>query len=84
MLLKASGKTKCNSCKLPIEEGQRRHYSKQAGMLGWYHWNCYVVQIRDANDRGKKELTYSGATESAITAEPPDPTGVTHYHVQIA
>ena len=84
MLIEESGKLVCKGCTLPIEKNQKKFYSRQAGMQGWYHWDCYKVKVRDVNERGKKELTYSGATESVISAAPPDPTGVTHYHVQIA
>ena len=84
MLIEESGKLVCRGCGLLIEGGQKKFYSRQAGMQGWYHWSCYKVQVRNSNERGKKKLVYSGATESAISADYPDPTGVTSYHVQIA
>lgn len=41
-------------------------------MTGWYHWNCYRIQVKIANERGEREILYTGVTQSMI--QPMGPT----------
>ena len=46
----------CIFCRREIREGERRYYSRQAGMKGYYHWDCFVEACRHANRIGAKEI----------------------------
>lgn len=46
----------CMFCRTEIAEGQRKYYSRQAGMKGHYHWDCFVDACRQANRAGAKEI----------------------------
>ena len=46
----------CMYCRRDIGEGERRYYSRQAGMRGHYHWECFVDACRQANKVGQKEI----------------------------
>ena len=46
----------CVYCRREIEEGDRRFYSRQAGMKGLYHWDCFVEACRQANRTGGYEI----------------------------
>ncbi len=46
----------CNFCRREIREEDRRYYSRQAGMKGYYHWECFVEACRQANKIGAKEI----------------------------
>ena len=46
----------CVFCRREIREGDRRYYSRQAGMKGHYHWECFVDACRQANRSGAKEI----------------------------
>lgn len=56
----------CIRCGREIEPKDRRHYSHQRGMVGWYHWDCYTVQVHIVNERGAREILYTGVTQSMI------------------
>lgn len=49
-------KIMCTHCRKEIESGQRRHQSKQAGMKGFYHWDCFISACRQANKAGAQEI----------------------------
>lgn len=42
----------CSFCKKPIVAGERRYFSRQAGMKGLYHWECFVQACRQVNKAG--------------------------------
>jgi len=46
----------CNFCRRDIREDQRRYFSRQAGMKGYYHWECFVEACRQANRIGAQEI----------------------------
>ncbi len=46
----------CVRCKKEIRSGERRYFSCQAGMNGWYHWECFVEACRQANKIGASEI----------------------------
>ncbi len=56
----------CKKCGKEIKPKDRKFYSRQRGMTGWYHWNCYRVQVHDANEFGEREILYTGATQSML------------------
>lgn len=43
---------KCLHCKKAIVTGERRYFSRQAGMKGLYHWDCFIAACRRANEAG--------------------------------
>ncbi len=46
----------CIYCRREIREKERRYYSRQAGMKGLYHWDCFVEACHHANREGSYEL----------------------------
>ena len=46
----------CVFCKKEIHEGERRYFSRQAGMKGLYHWDCFISACRQANKVGAQEI----------------------------
>lgn len=55
----------CTYCREEIKPGERRYYSRQAGMRGNYHWDCFVNACRQANRAGANEIeTISVGDES--------------------
>ncbi len=60
--------TICKFCRREILEGQRKYFSRQAGMKGYYHWECFVDACRQANRTGAQEIesiaVSTGAYES--------------------
>jgi len=46
----------CVHCKKEIRQGERRYLSRQAGMKGMYHWDCFVNACRQANKVGAQEI----------------------------
>ncbi len=48
--------TVCVHCKKEIRNGERRYFSRQAGMKGLYHWECFVLACRQANKAGAQEI----------------------------
>ncbi|MDP8237918.1 MAG: hypothetical protein P9X24_02400 [Candidatus Hatepunaea meridiana] len=42
----------CIYCRREIREDERQFYSRQAGMKGLYHWECFVEACRHANREG--------------------------------
>ncbi len=46
----------CSFCRREIRDEDRRYYSRQAGMRGYYHWECFVDACRQANKVGAKEI----------------------------
>jgi len=46
----------CTYCHHEVEPGQKRFYSQQAGMRGYYHWGCFVSACRQANKVGANEI----------------------------
>ncbi len=46
----------CMYCRREIREEDRRYYSRQAGMKGHYHWQCFVDACHHANRVGAKEI----------------------------
>lgn len=46
----------CVHCKKEIRQGERRYLSRQAGMKGMYHWDCFVNACRQANKVGSQEI----------------------------
>lgn len=46
----------CVHCKKEIHSGERRYFSRQAGMKGLYHWECFISACRQANKVGAQEL----------------------------
>jgi hypothetical protein len=54
---KAGGiKVSCVLCRREIRDGQKKYYSRQAGMKGLYHWDCFVDACRQANKVGAQEI----------------------------
>lgn len=52
-----NGKKKiCMFCRREIYDEQRHYYSRQAGMRGYYHWECFVEACRQANKRGARKI----------------------------
>jgi len=49
-------KMQCVFCKKEIREGERRYFSRQAGMKGLYHWECFISACRQANKVGAQEI----------------------------
>ena len=49
-------KMTCIYCKKEIHQGDRRYFSRQAGMKGHYHWECFVQACRQANKVGAQEI----------------------------
>src|SRR3989344_2417119 len=47
---------KCVFCRREIRQGERRYFSRQAGMKGLYHWPCFVEACRLANQQGAKNI----------------------------
>ena len=37
----------CIYCNKEIKEDERKYYSKQAGMQGLYHWNCFIIAAKE-------------------------------------
>ncbi len=56
----------CIYCRREIQENDRRYYSRQAGMKGQYHWDCFVEACRKANREGASELEAFTVTESVL------------------
>jgi len=48
--------SQCRHCQQEILDGQRRYYSRQAGMKGHYHWDCFVEACRQANNIGNNNI----------------------------
>lgn len=46
----------CVHCKKEVRPGERRYFSRQAGMKGLYHWDCFVAACRQANKLGAQEI----------------------------
>jgi len=46
----------CQHCRKEIRQGERRYLSRQAGMKGLYHWDCFVNACRQANKVGAQEI----------------------------
>lgn len=46
----------CTFCKLEIQDGQKKYISKQAGMKGTYHWECFLESCREANKVGSQVI----------------------------
>ena len=42
----------CIHCHAEILQGEHRYFSKQAGMTGLYHWECFVSACRQVNSHG--------------------------------
>jgi hypothetical protein len=43
-------------CKKEIQKGERKYFSRQAGMKGLYHWDCFISACRKANKIGSQEI----------------------------
>ena len=56
----------CIYCRREIHEIDRRYYSRQAGMKGLYHWDCFVEACRKVNREGANELETFAVTESVL------------------
>jgi len=54
--LEGGDKMQCVYCKKDIREGERRYFSRQAGMKGLYHWDCFINACRQANKVGAQEI----------------------------
>lgn len=46
----------CIYCGKEIRPGQRRYLSRQAGMKGYYHWDCFVDACHQANRIGSQVI----------------------------
>jgi hypothetical protein len=46
----------CVYCRREIHDDERHYYSRQAGMKGLYHWQCFVEACRNANRTGAYEI----------------------------
>lgn len=46
----------CIHCKKEIHQGEKRYFSRQAGMKGIYHWECFISACRQANKVGAQEI----------------------------
>ncbi|HHE46968.1 MAG TPA: hypothetical protein ENL08_04615 [Bacteroidetes bacterium] len=46
----------CIYCRREIKDDERHYYSRQAGMKGLYHWECFVEACRLANKAGAHEI----------------------------
>jgi len=46
----------CVYCKKDIRDQERKYFSRQAGMKGLYHWDCFVSACRQANKVGAQEI----------------------------
>lgn len=53
----------CCYCQREIFEDQRRYFSRQAGMRGWYHWECFVEACKEANKAGMRQI---GAIDEGV------------------
>lgn len=60
----------CVFCRREIEEEDRRFYSRQAGMKGLYHWNCFVEACRQANSAGAHEIESVTISETIFETQP--------------
>jgi len=49
-------KLTCVMCRREVRDGQKKYYSRQAGMNGLYHWECFVEACRQANKIGAQEI----------------------------
>lgn len=54
----------CVYCHREIGPGERRYLSRQAGMRGLYHWECFVEACRKANRAGMYEIESITVNES--------------------
>ncbi|MBM3328442.1 MAG: hypothetical protein FJY67_03080 [Calditrichaeota bacterium] len=48
--------TTCIYCHKEIRQGEKRYFSRQAGMKGLYHWDCFIQACRQANKVGAQEI----------------------------
>ena len=60
----------CVFCRRDIREEERRYYSRQAGMKGHYHWECFVSACREANQAGAHEIESIAVTETVYDPYP--------------
>lgn len=56
----------CIYCRREIQDGERRYYSRQAGMKGLYHWDCFVEACRHVNREGANELESLTVKENTL------------------
>lgn len=46
----------CVYCDLEIHKGDRTYFSRQVGMKGLYHWDCFVAKCRKVNESGINDM----------------------------
>lgn len=46
----------CAYCRKEVRPGDKRYLSRQAGMKGLYHWDCFLQACRHANKVGAQEI----------------------------
>ncbi len=63
----------CKHCSKEIKSGENRYFSRQAGMKGHYHWQCFISTCRQANQTGAQKI------ESISVGNDPVETGNTNY-----
>lgn len=60
----------CVYCRREIQEGERRYYSRQAGMKGLYHWDCFIEACHHANRMGAYEIESITVPETVFDPYP--------------
>ena len=60
----------CVYCRREIREDDRRFYSRQAGMKGLYHWECFVEACHQANRVGANEIENIVVSDNAFESYP--------------
>jgi len=73
---------KCRHCQQEILDGQRRYYSRQVGMKGHYHWDCFVQACKEKNDNsiscGKTARACTMSSQAYV------PTIISPSHINLA
>lgn len=46
----------CKHCSKEIQPGENKYFSRQAGMKGHYHWECFITSCRQANQSGAQKI----------------------------
>ena len=58
----------CVYCRREILPEDRHHHSQQAGMKGHYHWNCFILAVRNANRLGGYEIESASFSDDLFEA----------------
>jgi len=60
----------CIYCRREIKDDERQYYSRQAGMKGLYHWDCFVEACRLANRAGANEIENISVSDDVYEYNP--------------